>query len=146
MGPHASSHYRVTAVTVVHTAVWCALGTACLNPRELRTSETSVYFNETIYTTLHPWDWHIYRQTDMLRYRQTDSESSGSHGGEYEDHSLPVHGAITLVELDRRFRGAHCVYHQGDDWWWNCTQLWNVALILRDYTLPCTRRPLYSDK
>jgi len=37
----------------------------------------------------------------------------------------------SLVEVDRRFRGAYFL-HQGDDG--GSTHLWNVGLLQRDYT------------
>jgi hypothetical protein len=36
------------------------------------------------------------------------------------------------VEVDRRFRGAHCLHHQGDDE--GSMYLWNVGLLPRHYT------------
>jgi hypothetical protein len=43
------------------------------------------------------------------------SEISGSHGGAYEDDSLLGIAPCSFVEVDRRFRGAYCLYCQGDD-------------------------------
>jgi hypothetical protein len=40
-------------------------------------------------------------------------ETSGSHGGEYENAFWDVAPCI-LVEVNRRFRGARCLHHQGD--------------------------------
>jgi hypothetical protein len=38
-------------------------------------------------------------------------QSSGSHGGEYEDNSLLGCKPCSLVEVDRRFRGAYFLHH-----------------------------------
>jgi hypothetical protein len=35
------------------------------------------------------------------------------------------------VEVDRRFRGAYCFHHQGDE----SSPLWNVGQLQRDYTV-----------
>jgi hypothetical protein len=40
-------------------------------------------------------------------------EISGYHGDEYEDVLWDV-APCSLVEIDRRFRGAYCLHHQGD--------------------------------
>lgn len=40
---------------------------------------------------------------------------------------IPLHSLV----VDRRFRGAYCLYHQGDELWWR--HLWNVGHCLRDY-------------
>jgi hypothetical protein len=37
-----------------------------------------------------------------------------SHGGEYENVA-----PCSLVEVDRRIKGAHCLHNQGPSpWWW----------------------------
>jgi hypothetical protein len=41
----------------------------------------------------------------------------------------------SLVEVDRRFRDAYCLYHYGDE-----SYFWNVGILQRDYT------PLYTRK
>jgi hypothetical protein len=38
----------------------------------------------------------------------------GSYGGEYEDDSLLGYTAVYSRRSRRRFRGAYCLYHQGD--------------------------------
>jgi hypothetical protein len=43
-----------------------------------------------------------------------NSESSGSHGGEYEVALWAV-ASCSLIEVGRRFRAAYCLRHQGDD-------------------------------
>jgi hypothetical protein len=49
--------------------------------------------------------------------------------------SLLRYSACSLVELDRRFRGAYCVNHQGDS---GSTHVWNVGLLQRDSTARCS--------
>jgi hypothetical protein len=39
-------------------------------------------------------------------------EISGSHGGERENYNILGGSA---VEIDRYFRGAYCLHHQGDN-------------------------------
>jgi hypothetical protein len=41
------------------------------------------------------------------------SEISGSHSGKYVD--CCVVAPCSLVEVYRRFRGAYCLHHQGDE-------------------------------
>jgi hypothetical protein len=49
------------------------------------------------------------------------------------------------VEVDRRFRGAYCLHHQGDDGPddGGSTHLWNVGPLQRNYTALHSRR-LYT--
>jgi hypothetical protein len=42
-------------------------------------------------------------------------EIAGSHSGEYEDDCLLDDAPCSLVEIDRRFRGAYCLNQQGDE-------------------------------
>jgi hypothetical protein len=46
------------------------------------------------------------------------------------------------VKVDRRFRGAYCLHHQGDDR--GSTHLWNVGPLQRDYTALHPRKPKTS--
>jgi hypothetical protein len=48
----------------------------------------------------------------------------------------------SLVGVTRRFRGAYCPHHHPDDG--GSTHLWNVGLLLRDYTALYLRRLLSS--
>jgi hypothetical protein len=43
----------------------------------------------------------------MKKQAHAMCETSGPHGGKYEDNSL--------VETGRRFRDAYCLHHQGDE-------------------------------
>jgi hypothetical protein len=45
----------------------------------------------------------------------------------------------SLVEVDRRFRGAYCLLHHGDEDG-GSTHLWNVDLLQRDYKALYPRR------
>jgi hypothetical protein len=40
---------------------------------------------------------------------------SGSHSDKYEDHYLLGWLRFVVSEIDRHFRGAYCLHHQGDD-------------------------------
>jgi hypothetical protein len=40
-------------------------------------------------------------------------EISGSHSGEFEDIYFWEVAPRSLLEVDRRFRGAYCLHHQG---------------------------------
>jgi hypothetical protein len=46
--------------------------------------------------------------------------------------------SCTHVEVDRRFTGAYCLHHQGDDG--GSTHLWNVSHLLCDYMAQYPRR------
>jgi hypothetical protein len=46
----------------------------------------------------------------------------------------------SFVEIDRRFRGAYCLQHQGSKHIWN---VWNVSQFLRDYTAQHPRRLIF---
>jgi hypothetical protein len=59
---------------------------------------------KSITIRLYQFDQH----SDSMKSETNTKEISGSHGGEYEDD-------CSLVEADRRFRGAYCLHHQGDD-------------------------------
>jgi hypothetical protein len=48
----------------------------------------------------------------LLRNSGNPCDNSGSHGSEYENDSLLGYSACSLVEVDRRFRGA------SGSWWW----------------------------
>jgi hypothetical protein len=42
-------------------------------------------------------------------------EILGSHGGEYDDDdNLLGYDAASIAKVDRRFRGMHCLHHQGE--------------------------------
>jgi hypothetical protein len=45
-------------------------------------------------------------------FKQQTSDILGFHGGEYEDYSLMGYSA---AKINRRFRGAYCHHHQGDE-------------------------------
>jgi hypothetical protein len=52
----------------------------------------------------------------------------------------------SLVEVDRRFRDAHCLHHQMSDsspWWWRQYAPLKRRAILRDYTAQYSRRLSY---
>jgi hypothetical protein len=49
---------------------------------------------------------------------------------------------LLRFQVLRRFRGRYCL-HQGDEWWWGSTHLWNVGQ-LREYTAQYPRRLSYS--
>jgi hypothetical protein len=51
-----------------------------------------------------------------------------------------VVGPCSLVEVYRRFKGACCLYHQGDPDNGGCKHLWIVAKLLLDYTAQQPRR------
>jgi hypothetical protein len=64
---------------------------------------------------------------------------SGSHGGEYEHGSLEDMAPCSLVEVDRRFRCAHFLHHQGvNDR--DSKHLWKVGLLLQPYSVPYSGR------
>jgi hypothetical protein len=51
----------------------------------------------------------------------------------------------SLVETDRRFRGAHCLHHHGDEWvlrpnGGGSKHLWNISQFLPDYMAHHPRR------
>jgi hypothetical protein len=50
-----------------------------------------------------------------MREHDNERKISGFRDGKYEDDSLPAIAPCILVELDRRFRCAYCLHHQGDD-------------------------------
>jgi hypothetical protein len=55
-------------------------------------------------------------------------EISGSHGGEHEDDCLlRCCAARSLLEIDRRFRSAYCLHHQGDHRP-TCNMLLNIVI------------------
>jgi hypothetical protein len=67
-------------------------------------------------------------------------EISGSHGGEYEHDYLSDVAPYSLVEADRRFRGAQCL-HQRSDELSSCISL-NIHHIYKcfKHNKCCTRR------
>jgi hypothetical protein len=53
----------------------------------------------------------------------------------YREHvSLLGKVKCSLLEVDRRFRGAYCIHHQGDDRHSWSAYLWNVCLLQGDNT------------
>jgi hypothetical protein len=73
------------------------------------------------------------------------AEISGSYGGEYEDVFFWVGAPCSLVEVYRRFRGACCLQHQGDEYTAQQPRrqpsayklgylnwLWNINLLARE--------------
>jgi hypothetical protein len=67
----------------------------------------------------------------ISRTWDTTCEISCSHGSEYEISGLYDFATCSLIEVDRRFRGAHC-HHLPDDR--GSMILWNVGVLQRDYT------------
>jgi hypothetical protein len=67
---------------------------------------------------------------------------SGSHGGEYEVRVFWDLAPCSHIEVDWRFRGAHCLHHQSDDSPddGGSTHLWNVGQLQCDYTALHPRR------
>jgi hypothetical protein len=63
---------------------------------------------------------------------------SGSHGGEYEVHSVFWDVEPCRLGVARRFKGSYCLHHRPDDG--GSTHLWNVGLLKRDYTVLHPRR------
>jgi hypothetical protein len=57
------------------------------------------------------------------------NEALGSHGDEYEDDCVLDVAPCCLVEIDRRFRGAYCLYHQIATW--HKIYIISVAFVLK---------------
>jgi hypothetical protein len=61
--------------------------------------------------------WNNIRHFEGFRTQILLWDPSYSHGGEYEHAVFWVDALCNMVEVYRRFRGAYCIQHRGDEKW-----------------------------